>query len=145
MPDFDNPIDVSGGDWIEDHLRRYLATDGADGHIEQGATTLLLTTIGRRSGQARRTPLIYGRHGDAILVVASKGGSPAAPRWHTNLLDEPRARVQIMGEVFDVVARVADADEKPQMWKVMTDVWPAYDDYQRKTDREIPVVVLDRV
>jgi deazaflavin-dependent oxidoreductase (nitroreductase family) len=144
MPDFDNPIDVSGGDWIEDHLRRYLATDGVDGHVVQGATTLLLTTIGRKSGQARRTPLVYGRDGDAILVVASKGGSTVPPLWYTNLLAEPRARVQIMGDKFDVVARDATADEQPRLWKVMTDIWPAYDDYQQKTDRPIPVVVLDR-
>ncbi|MEV6603205.1 nitroreductase family deazaflavin-dependent oxidoreductase [Kutzneria sp. NPDC051319] len=145
MPDFDNPIDVSGGDWIEDHLRRYLATDGADGHIEQGATTLLLTTIGRRSGQARRTPLIYGRDGDDVLLVASKGGSPKPPLWYSNLQGEPRARVQILGEVFDVVARDADADEKPRLWKHMTSIWPAYDDYQAKTDRDIPIVILRRV
>jgi deazaflavin-dependent oxidoreductase (nitroreductase family) len=145
MPDFDNPIDVSGGDWIEDHLRRYLATDGADGHIEQGATTLLLTTIGRKSGQARRTPLIYGRDGDSILVVASKGGSTVPPLWYSNLRAEPRARVQILGDKFDVVARDASADEQPRLWKVMTGIWPAYDDYQKKTDRPIPVVVFDRV
>ncbi|KKJ97112.1 nitroreductase family deazaflavin-dependent oxidoreductase [Micromonospora sp. HK10] len=132
--------------WVADHIRRYVATDGAEGHEwRPGVFTLLLTTRGRRSGKLRRTALIYGRDGDAYLVVASQGGAPRHPAWYLNLLADPLAEVQVGAETFTVRARTATAEEKPRMWRTMTAVWPAYDEYQTKTDREIPVVVLDRV
>ncbi|MCX4386431.1 nitroreductase family deazaflavin-dependent oxidoreductase [Micromonospora peucetia] len=133
-------------DWVADHIRRYVETDGAEGHEWQpGVFTLLLTTRGRRSGKLRRTALIYGRDGDAYLVVASQGGDPKHPAWYLNLLDEPLVEVQVGGERFTARARTATAREKPRMWSTMAAAWPAYDDYQAKTDREIPVVVLERV
>jgi deazaflavin-dependent oxidoreductase (nitroreductase family) len=105
---------------------------------------LILTTTGRRSGEQRSTPLIYQRHGDDYLVVASQGGSPQPPAWYLNLQADPEVRVQVKGDRFAARARTARPDEKPELWQAMTAVWPAYDDYQRKTDREIPVVVLER-
>jgi deazaflavin-dependent oxidoreductase (nitroreductase family) len=144
MPAFDDPIDARSGDWVGDHLRRYAASDGADGHFLQGAPTLLLTTIGRKTGQARRTPLIYGTDGDDIIVVASRGGAPQHPLWYRNLLAHPVARVQIRDEVFEVSGRTATDDEKPRLWKLMAAIWPDYDGYQAKTDRIIPVVILER-
>ena len=107
-----------------------------------GVPTLLLTTVGRRSGQARRTPLIYGEDAGRYLVVASKGGSPDHPAWYLNLEADPRVLVQIKGDVFEAVAHTATDDEKPALWPIMTAIWPAYDEYQTKTDRPIPVVVL---
>jgi deazaflavin-dependent oxidoreductase (nitroreductase family) len=127
------------------HVDRYVDTDGAEGHEWQGTTTLILTTTGRRSGDERSTPLIYQRHGDDYLVVASKGGSPEPPAWYLNLQAHPEVRVQVKGDRFAARARTARSDEKPELWQTMTAVWPAYDEYQRKTDREIPVVVLERV
>jgi deazaflavin-dependent oxidoreductase (nitroreductase family) len=127
------------------HVDRYVDTDGAEGHEWQGTTTLILTTTGRRSGDERSTPLIYQRHGDDYLVVASKGGSPEPPAWYLNLQAHPEVRVQVQGDRFAARARTARSDEKPELWQTMTAVWPAYDEYQRKTDREIPVVVLERV
>lgn len=149
MSDLDNPTDLDHptdppGDWQRQHLHEYLATGGARGHHWQGTTTLLLTTRGRRTGKARRTPLIYGRHEDAYLVVASKGGSPEHPQWYLNLSADPRVRVQVGDEVFDAVARTATPEEKARLWPVMTVQWPAYDDYQKKTDRDIPLVILTR-
>jgi deazaflavin-dependent oxidoreductase (nitroreductase family) len=129
----------------QEHVRKYLETDGAEGHDWQGTHTLILTTTGRRSGEARSTPLIYGRNGDDFLVVASKGGAPAPPAWYLNLQDHPQVTVQVKGDRFAAKARTASADEKPELWETMTAEWPAYDDYQTKTDREIPVVVLERV
>jgi len=126
------------------HVERYEATDGAEGHDWQGTTTLILTTRGRRSGQPRRTPLIYQRHGDDVLVVASNGGSPAPPAWFLNIEADPEVGVQVRGDRYTASARVATPEEKPEMWKTMTATWPAYDEYQSKTDREIPVVVLER-
>ncbi|WP_406037214.1 nitroreductase family deazaflavin-dependent oxidoreductase [Micromonospora sp. NBC_00898] len=132
--------------WVADHIRRYVETDGAEGHEwRPGVWTLLLTTRGRRSGKLRRTALIYGRDGDAYLVVASQGGAPEHPAWHLNLLAEPEVRVQVGAERFTARARPATPEEKPRMWRTMTAIWPAYDEYQTKTDREIPVVVLERV
>jgi deazaflavin-dependent nitroreductase family protein len=145
MTDLDNPIDPEPG-WQRDHVQRYVASDGADGHLWQpGVHTLLLTTIGRRSGQARRTPLIYGRDGDRYLVVASKGGADTPPAWYVNLVANPRVRLQVGAEKFDATAQTASAEEKARLWPVMTAIWPAYDDYQKKTTRDIPVVVLTKV
>ncbi|SCL28814.1 deazaflavin-dependent oxidoreductase, nitroreductase family [Micromonospora nigra] len=132
--------------WVADHIQRYVATDGADGHEwRPGVFTLLLTTRGRRSGTLRRTALIYGRDGDSYLIVASQGGDPKHPAWYLNLLAEPEVLVQVGAERFTARARTATAAEKPRMWTTMVSIWPPYDDYQAKTDRDIPVVVLDRV
>ncbi|GGR72530.1 nitroreductase [Micromonospora fulviviridis] len=132
--------------WVAEHIRRYVETGGAEGHEwRPGVFTLLLTTRGRRSGKLRRTALIYGRDGDAYLVVASQGGAPQHPAWYLNLLADPEAQVQVGADTFAVRARTATAEEKPRMWRTMTAAWPAYDEYQTKTDREIPVVVLERV
>lgn len=128
----------------KEHVKRYEATDGAEGHEWQGTTALILTTRGRRSGETRRTPLIYQRYGEDVLIVASRGGAPEPPSWYLNLTADPEVGVQIEGDRFAARARTATAEEKPAMWKTMTAVWPAYDEYQQKTDREIPVVVLER-
>ena len=127
-----------------EHVKRYIETDGAEGHEWQGATVLLLTTTGRRSGEARVTPLIYQPYGEDLLIVASKGGTPAPPAWYVNLQADPEVEVQVLGERFHAHARTAAAEEKPAMWKVMTKAWPSYDDYQTRTERQIPVVVLER-
>lgn len=129
-----------------EHVSRYLATDGAEGYEWQNGTIiLLLTTTGRKSGEQRTTPLIFRPWGDDYLVVASKGGADEAPAWFLNIEASPDVTVQVKGDRFTAHARVATPDEKPAMWAEMTKNWPAYDDYQKKTDREIPVVVLERV
>ena len=128
----------------QEHVRRYLETDGAEGHEWQGTTVLILTTKGRRSGESRSTPLIYQRHGDDYVVVASKGGAPEHPAWYLNLEADPEPTVQVQGDRFKANARTASADEKPELWRIMTGAWPGYDDYQRNTSRDIPVVVLER-
>jgi deazaflavin-dependent oxidoreductase (nitroreductase family) len=128
----------------QEHVERYLATDGEEGHDWLNTHTLLLTTKGRSSGKARTTPLIYGTSGERYLVVASKGGSRRPPAWYLNLVADPEVEVQVKGQRFSARARDATPQEKPEMWKTMTAEWPAYDDYQRRTTREIPVVVLER-
>jgi deazaflavin-dependent oxidoreductase (nitroreductase family) len=130
--------------WQKEHMRRYIETDGREGHIWEGVTTLLLTTTGRRSGKPRTTPLIYGRDGDRFIVVASKGGAPEPPDWYENLAARPDVHVQVMADKFKARARTASAAEKPALWKTMTSIWPAYDEYQAKTAREIPIVILER-
>ena len=129
-----------------EHVQRYQATDGAEGFDwRNGTTILLLTTTGRTSGKSYTHPLIYRDYGDDYLLVASKGGHPEAPEWYQNLVANPHVTVQIKGDVFAAHARTASADEKPAMWAHMLEVWPDYDNYQAKTDREIPIVVLERV
>jgi deazaflavin-dependent oxidoreductase (nitroreductase family) len=130
--------------WIQDHLDRYLATNGADGHVWRGMPTLLLTTIGRKSGEERMLPLIYGRDGDRYVVVASKGGAPEHPAWYQNLIENPEVRVQVGSHRFRARARTANRDERPRLWRAMTKLFPAYDQYQSRTGREIPVVLIQR-
>jgi deazaflavin-dependent oxidoreductase (nitroreductase family) len=130
----------------QEHVDRYRATDGEEGHEWRGTQTLLLTTTGRRSGEPRTTPLIYAPAGEnAYTVIASKGGSDAPPAWYLNLTENPEVEVQILGNRFRAIARTAGPDEKPAMWQTMVGEWPDYDAYQRTTTREIPVVVLERL
>ena len=128
----------------QEHVDRYVATDGEEGHDWQGTTALILTTTGRRSGEPRSTPLIYQEHDGTYLVVASKGGADEPPAWYRNLEEQPEVTVQVKADRFRARARVAATEEKDEMWRKMTAAWPAYDEYQKKTDREIPVVVLER-
>jgi len=129
----------------EEHVRRYRESGGEVGHEwREGSTVLLLTTTGRRTGEPRTTPLIYAQDGDRYVIVASKGGAPEPPAWFRNLEANADVEVQIKGDRFRAHARVATPEEKPAMWQHMTEVWPDYDEYQKKTDREIPVVVLER-
>jgi len=125
-----------------EHVRRYQETNGEVGYLWNGVPTLLLTTTGRRTGQARTTPLIFGRDGDDYVVVASMGGAPRHPAWYLNLTTHPEVGVQVGADRLAVVARTASGDEKPRLWRTMTDVWPNYDAYQSRTERLIPVVVL---
>ncbi|GAB3572378.1 nitroreductase family deazaflavin-dependent oxidoreductase [Amycolatopsis endophytica] len=127
------------------HVERYLETNGEDGYTwRNGTTILILFTKGRKSGQQRTHALIFREHEGDYLVVASKGGADAPPAWFVNLQADPNVEVQIKGDRFPATARVATAGEKPAMWAKMTEVWPDYDEYQKKTPREIPVVVLER-
>ena len=126
----------------EEHIRRYRETDGEVGYLWNGATALLLTTTGRKTGQPRTQPLIFASDGDDYLVVASMGGAPKHPSWYLNLVDNPDAEVQVKGDVIPVRAHTATDEEKPRLWKIVTEQWPNYDVYQTRTDRQIPVVVL---
>lgn len=137
------PID-SPTEWVADHVRRYIETDGQDGHIWRGVPTLILTTLGRRSGQPRRLALIYGQEGDRYVVVASKGGAPEHPEWYLNLLAHPEVKVQVLADRFHAIARTATADEHAFWWPRMAAIFPNYNEYQRKTERQIPIVLLDR-
>jgi deazaflavin-dependent oxidoreductase (nitroreductase family) len=131
--------------WVAKHVRRYVETDGKSGHRWSGVHTLLLTTRGRKSGKLRRTALIYGRDGDRYLVVASKGGAKRHPDWYLNLVANPEVQVQVEADRFPARARTATGRTKPRLWRLMASIWPEYDSYQARTDREIPVVTLERI
>jgi deazaflavin-dependent oxidoreductase (nitroreductase family) len=128
-----------------EHVVRYLETNGEEGYEwRHGTTILLLTTTGRKSGEERTNALIFRPWNDAYLIVASKGGTDAPPAWFLNIESDPEVTVQVKADRFAAHARVATPEEKPALWKIMTEAWPDYDEYQKKTDREIPVVVLER-
>ena len=129
----------------DEHVRRYRETNGEVGHIwRHGSKILLLTTKGRTTGEARTTPLIYEQDDDRYVIVASKGGAAEHPGWYRNLAKDPGVELQVKGEVFPARARTATGDERERLWILAARQWPAYDEYQTKTEREIPVVVLER-
>ena len=126
----------------DDHVRAYRESGGEVGYIWNGVPTLLLTATGRRTGRKITSPLIFARDGDDYLIVASMGGAPKHPAWYLNLQANPEAEIQVKADQLAVVAHTASAEEKPRLWKIVTEVWPNYDTYQARTDRNIPVVVL---
>jgi deazaflavin-dependent oxidoreductase (nitroreductase family) len=128
-----------------EHVRRYRETAGAVGHRwREGSTVLLLTTTGRKSGKPTTTPLIYAEDGDRYVIVASKGGAPDDPGWYRNLALHPAVEVQVKGDVFRAHARTASGEERERLWQAANEVWPHYAEYAQRTDRQIPVVVLER-
>lgn len=137
---FDSPAG-----WVAEHIREYVETGGRKGHRWRGVPTLLLTTRGRRTGKLRRTALIYGRDGDAFVVIASRGGAGHHPQWYLNLAAEPEVAIQVGPERMKGRARTAEGEERQRLWEQMVGIWPAYDGYQRKTERVIPVVAIEPV
>jgi len=133
----DNPTS-----WVATHIRRYVASDGGQGHDFNGFPTLLITTRGRKTGALRRTALIYGRDGDRYVVVASNGAAAQNPNWYANLVAEPEVRVQVRAERFTASACTASAEERPRLWELMAGIFPMYDTYAAKAPRQIPVVIL---
>ncbi|MEY7972879.1 nitroreductase family deazaflavin-dependent oxidoreductase [Saccharomonospora xinjiangensis] len=130
----------------DDHVRRYEETDGEVGYTWlKGTPILILTTKGRRSGQPRKSALIFVEHDGHHVVVASNGGALDHPAWYKNLVADPEVRVQVKADKFAARARTATGEERAALWARMAEIWPDYDEYQRKTEREIPVVVLERL
>jgi deazaflavin-dependent oxidoreductase (nitroreductase family) len=129
----------------QEHVRKYRETGGQVGHIwKEGSTTLLLTTTGRRTGAQTTTPLIYARDGDDYVIVASNGGARNHPGWYRNLVKNPDVEVQVLDEVFPARARTAEGAERERLWVKVNEIWPHYEQYAQRTDRIIPVVVLER-
>jgi deazaflavin-dependent oxidoreductase (nitroreductase family) len=135
------PIPLIG----DEHVRQYKATNGEVGYLWNGATALLLTTTGRKTGLKRTIPIIFTEAKGKIFIIGSQGGHPDHPLWYLNLQTDPNATLQIKGEVFDVVARTAESPEREELWAEAVKQWPNYDVYQTRTERRIPVVVFDRV
>jgi deazaflavin-dependent oxidoreductase (nitroreductase family) len=127
-----------------EHVRVYRETGGERGYHWRGTKVLLLTTEGRRSGESRTTPLIHRVDGDRWIIVASKGGAPSNPSWFENMQANPEATIEVKDEKVPVRASVAEGEERARLWSSMIEDWPAYDEYQTRTERQIPVVVLSR-
>jgi deazaflavin-dependent oxidoreductase (nitroreductase family) len=138
--------------WMVEHANRYISSGGSDGHIykvtppgrsEMNVPSLLLTTTGRKSGEKFIFPLFYGEDGGKYFVIASKGGAPEHPGWYRNILADPLVEVQVGTKKLKARARTASGAERAQLWEKSLQFWPPYEDYQKKTQREIPVVVLE--
>jgi deazaflavin-dependent oxidoreductase (nitroreductase family) len=139
----DETVHDSPTGWVADHIDEYVSSGGESGHEWRGTQTLLLTTRGRKSGKLRRSALIYGEDGDRYVLVASKGGAPNHPSWYFNLTANPEVRIQVGAEEMAGKALTATGDERARLWAMMLGRWPDYAEYQKKTDREIPVVVIE--
>ena len=136
--------------WVQDHIRAYVETNGQEGPMWRGVPTLLLTTTGRKSGELRRTALIYGRDSDDYVIVASKGGAPNNPLWYENLVAQPKVTIQVGADVFDCVASTYEesgvvGEHRQKVWDSLVVIWPGFAEYQTKTARRIPLVRLKRV
>ena len=144
-------IEVGGAGWMEAHRDLYLRTDGAEGQFVDfsraggSAETpcLILKTTGRRSGEAKLLPLIYGQDGDHFVIVASKGGAPKHPAWYLNLDAHPQVEFQVGARKYRGKASTATGAERERLFRMMEGVFPPYTAYKARTDREIPVVVLE--
>jgi deazaflavin-dependent oxidoreductase (nitroreductase family) len=142
------PILDSPRGWVKSHIQTYVESAGKQGHRWRGLPTLLLTTRGRRTGQRRRTALIYGRDGDHYLLVPSNGGARQHPLWFLNLVENPEVEIQVGADKFIALARVASPKEKPRLWQIMAKIFSQYDQYQSKAakaGRQIPVVVIEPI
>lgn len=128
----------------EEHVRRYLETRGEVGHDWNGVPALVLTTVGRRSGEPRRSAMIYGEDGSgSYVVIASQGGAPTHPNWYVNLTANSEVELHVGPQHLRARARTAEGEERDRLWSVMTGIWPNFEVYQSRTDRVIPVVVLE--
>jgi deazaflavin-dependent oxidoreductase (nitroreductase family) len=135
----------NGWDVAAKQVEEYEGSGGREGTTLNGAPCIILTTLGRKSGNLRKAPLIRVEHQGRYAVIASMGGAPKHPVWYLNLEDEPEVRLQDGPVKQTFRARTVEGDERAEWWARATEVWPAYDEYQTKTDRQIPVVVLDPV
>ncbi|RPJ16897.1 MAG: nitroreductase family deazaflavin-dependent oxidoreductase [Chloroflexi bacterium] len=132
--------------WVKSHIQEYVKSDGKKGHRWRGSPTLLLTTLGRKSGKLRRTALIYGQDGKNYLVVASNGGAANHPLWYLNLVENPEVELQVGADKFAARARTATPKEKLRLWQLMTKIYPQYEKYQAKAakaGRDIPLVIIE--
>ena len=128
--------------WMVEHIDRYLKTNGEDGHLWNGVPTLLLSTKGRKTGENRLIPLIYGKLANEFIIVASKGGHTHHPSWYLNLEADAEVEIQVGADKMKGTCRVVEGADRDQCWTIMSGIWPAYNDYRDRTERHIPVVVI---
>ena len=144
------PISIARREWAADHKRTYLESGGARGHIVDlrdidghgFTTTLMLKTVGRKSGEAYVTPLIYGDMGGEVVIVGSRGGAPKHPAWVHNIRAATEVDFQIATEAFRGSWREPEGVERDKVWAFMVELFPPYADYQAATERQIPLIML---
>ncbi|MEP7091552.1 MAG: nitroreductase family deazaflavin-dependent oxidoreductase [Nocardioidaceae bacterium] len=133
----------SPAQWVRDQVATYEASGGTEATTLQGVPIVVVTSVGAKSGKLRKNPVMRVEHDGAYALVASKGGAPQHPTWYHNLVAHPTVELQDGAHPSDYRVRVADGDERAVWWERAVSVWPAYADYQEKTDREIPVFVAE--
>jgi deazaflavin-dependent oxidoreductase (nitroreductase family) len=129
--------------WIRDQVEEYESSGGTTGTTMRGVPVVVVTSVGARSGKLRKNPVMRVEHDGAYAAVASKGGAPQHPDWYRNLVEHPLVELQDEAAKGDYTAREVSGEEREVWWKRATEVWPDYAEYQTKTDREIPVFVLE--
>jgi len=130
---------------VSEQVRQYEESRGTEGTELQGKPCIILWTRGRRSGKVRKTPLMRVRDGDCYAVLASMGGAPQHPVWYHNIKADPKVSLQDGAELHDYLAHEAEGDERESWWALAAKAWPDYDAYQARTDRRIPVLVLEPI
>jgi deazaflavin-dependent oxidoreductase (nitroreductase family) len=141
---FRDPVSTSYGDFNKNLIADLRANGGqATSGPFRGGSVLILTTTGAKTGETRENPLAYTRAGDNYVVIASKGGAPTHPAWFHNLVANPEVKLEVLGETIPVRARVAEGEEHRRLYDAQASVMPGFAEYQKKTSRKIPVVVLE--
>ena len=131
-------------DFNKNLIDEFRTADGKVTGVFEGSPLLLLTTTGAKTGRKHTTPLVYFRDGERIAVFGSKGGAPTHPAWYHNLVAHPEVTVELPGETFEARAVTLAGDERARIWTAQKELMPGFKDYEQKTDREIPVIVLER-
>lgn len=134
----------SPSDWVREQVEQYESSGGTEGNTMRGVPIVVITSTGARSGKLRKNPVMRVEHDGAYAAIASKGGAPEHPEWFHNFVADPHVELQDGPEPHRYVARRVEGDERATWWQRAVAVWPHYDEYQQKTDREIPVFVLER-
>jgi deazaflavin-dependent oxidoreductase (nitroreductase family) len=134
----------SSAKWVRDQVEEIESSGGTRGTLNRGVPVIIVTSVGSQSGKLRKNPVMRVEHDGRYAAVASKGGTPENPSWYRNLVEHPLVEVQDGTHKGDYTARELSGDERQEWWERALAVWPDYADYQTKTDREIPVVVLER-
>lgn len=135
----------STSDWSRSQTELYEATDGREGGLMRGRPIIVLTSVGAKSGRLRKTPLMRVEHDGVYAVVASLGGAPKHPVWYFNLKAHPQVELQDGATKRDYLARELSGDEKALWWERAVEAWPDYANYQKKTERQIPVFLLEAI
>lgn len=133
----------SPNDYVAKQVEEFESSDGREGNTMRGRPVIILWTRGRKSGAVRKSPLMRVNDGERYAVVASQGGAPEHPVWYLNLEADPHVSLQDGPDLRDYIAHTATPEERAEWWPKATAVWPDYDEYQQKTDREIPIVILE--
>lgn len=133
----------SPSDWVREQVETYEKSGGTEGTTLQGVPVVVITSVGASSGKLRKNPVMRVEHDGVYLAVASKGGAPEHPAWYANFVAHPIVELQDGPDKREYVARIVEGDERTSWWERAVQVWPAYDEYQTKTDRQIPLFVLE--
>ncbi len=143
MTTFSGEYAPSPNQWAADQVEKYESSGGTEGTTMQGKPVIILTSVGAKSGKIRKTPLMRVEHDGRYAVVASKGGAPQHPVWYHNLVANPRVQLQDGPVKRDYEAHLASGDERTEWWQRAVEAWPDYAEYVKKTDRQIPLFILE--